>query len=1146
MEEKQQAKNQQFKFDVFISYRHAELDSAVAGYLQKSLEHYRIPREIQRKCGKPNIHRVFRDEEELGVASDLFGEIEENLKQSEFLLVICSPRIVQSKWCLKEIETFIQYHGRDNVLAVLIEGEPETAFPPILLEKGEPLAADLRGKNKRQVLKYARERMPRLVAPLVYCSYDELYQRHRVYRMRRAFTLASLVAVLALGFGAVTVKQNMEITENYLAKLENQSRHLAQKSAELLSQGNREAALLVALEALPESSVDTSRPYVAEARIALENALCTYSMNTQLRPLKMLEHKSTPVSSCSDYNMEEKALLTLDSDGRIYVWDCEADENICCWEEEGRACSDARLAGEHRVVAAGSQGLFCFDYLTKEILWEWNFPECQGSACSFHSLPTANTTRAYVWDYHAATGTIVCVTKRIGYEYTADYSAGSRLFDTHLIYVLDVDTGESHAWKPQALYGRLDEDDSLSLNIEGVSLSPDGRSLLVAESEIVNTSEGNKRNYRMYVLPVLGDQAVFYQEYAESWGLPAYVWLDVDTLGIVETFGRAVAMNTMGYRDEWEFTCWEVSSGRPRFTHRDSAVTLYGEAEVAANYPVSEEGNVTAVITIAYDNVMVCLDWYTGEQYSRIEDRSTIRPVMNCSDASDVLLLSTADGYVFFTNTKRDYIFNPLYSAEHYYLNLGIIRKAEWHNRRAYFYTDTAVYCYSTTIAALADTSYTLLEMTPGASWFARDSKSLFMLGHQSGAYDEGVVCLYDTDSFKLRWQDDCAYSRNGMTAAYLDGGYAVYLEKGRENLKIHSVQEETDVLVKLESDREDDVYTDDFFLCPAGEDVLVWREGIVRADARAQRKEQLQAAAVWMADAGQGTMKRKWSYQEILDQIYEALPEAMKDGIGTEDETEEEALVFNFEEAVWLTVTAAAVTADGRYAVICCMINSAQDSSYRTFLSVWDLESGQPAALPKEIQEGLFTDVSGAYYKQDGWLSPEGSSAVLYDAQNGLLKVVELAGGEVLCELPVDGVGSREVAFTPDGEYLVFQDSSRRLCVYQWKEEKYTMRNTTPEIGAMSFAFYENGSTLCAVLTVNIAASKTVNLYQNMGNGAYKLETSIGSCIDCDGKTVVIRQEDQSRLYPFHTLDDLITQARQILNGRELTELERESYLID
>ena len=76
----------------------------------------RLPREIQKKCGKKRLNRVFRDEEELGVASDLFHEIEANLKETEFLLVICSPRIMESKWCRREIETFIRYHGRENIL----------------------------------------------------------------------------------------------------------------------------------------------------------------------------------------------------------------------------------------------------------------------------------------------------------------------------------------------------------------------------------------------------------------------------------------------------------------------------------------------------------------------------------------------------------------------------------------------------------------------------------------------------------------------------------------------------------------------------------------------------------------------------------------------------------------------------------------------------------------------------------------------------------------------------------------------------------------------------------------------------------------------------------------------------------------------
>ena len=41
-----------FKYDFFISYRHGNPDTDVARYLQKLLEHYKIPRDIQKKYGK--------------------------------------------------------------------------------------------------------------------------------------------------------------------------------------------------------------------------------------------------------------------------------------------------------------------------------------------------------------------------------------------------------------------------------------------------------------------------------------------------------------------------------------------------------------------------------------------------------------------------------------------------------------------------------------------------------------------------------------------------------------------------------------------------------------------------------------------------------------------------------------------------------------------------------------------------------------------------------------------------------------------------------------------------------------------------------------------------------------------------------------
>jgi len=43
-----------------------------------------------------NIRRVFRDQEELSLASNLGNPIMEALKQSKFLIVICSPRLKES------------------------------------------------------------------------------------------------------------------------------------------------------------------------------------------------------------------------------------------------------------------------------------------------------------------------------------------------------------------------------------------------------------------------------------------------------------------------------------------------------------------------------------------------------------------------------------------------------------------------------------------------------------------------------------------------------------------------------------------------------------------------------------------------------------------------------------------------------------------------------------------------------------------------------------------------------------------------------------------------------------------------------------------------------------------------------------------
>lgn len=103
-----------YTYDAFISYRHTELDIFAAEILHKQLEAFRLPGKIAKKKqgGRTHIDRVFRDKDELPLTSNLEDPIMVALQESEYLIVICSPRLRESLWCKKEIETFISLHGR--------------------------------------------------------------------------------------------------------------------------------------------------------------------------------------------------------------------------------------------------------------------------------------------------------------------------------------------------------------------------------------------------------------------------------------------------------------------------------------------------------------------------------------------------------------------------------------------------------------------------------------------------------------------------------------------------------------------------------------------------------------------------------------------------------------------------------------------------------------------------------------------------------------------------------------------------------------------------------------------------------------------------------------------------------------------------
>jgi len=131
------------RYSAFISYN--SRDAPFARRLHKRLETYRAPGRLaaQSPTVVSRTHRIkpiFRDNVELSATYDLTTAVREAIAQSDYLIVVCSPHSANSKWVGREIELFSTLHGDSHILAALIDGTPQTAFPPAL-HGGQPADA---------------------------------------------------------------------------------------------------------------------------------------------------------------------------------------------------------------------------------------------------------------------------------------------------------------------------------------------------------------------------------------------------------------------------------------------------------------------------------------------------------------------------------------------------------------------------------------------------------------------------------------------------------------------------------------------------------------------------------------------------------------------------------------------------------------------------------------------------------------------------------------------------------------------------------------------------------------------------------------------------------------------------------------------
>ena len=349
-----------YKYDAFISYRHIEPDLTIAKILHEMIEKFNIPKHLRTVSNDENsindkhIFRVFRDREELST-KDLSTMIEEAIANSENLIVICSKRTSLSPWCRKEVQLFKKIHGANNIIPILIEGEPDESFIDELKnlkvtfinsdnveeEKNiELLAADIRPdevkspsfkgyeilqnskdpklneltKKSLDILK--KSEIYRIVASMLNVNYGDLKLRHQERYLKRIIytSIAASIAMLIFVISVTTLYLKSVASER---KANEQSSLMTLNMAnEANLQGNRMLGVLIAQEAMKNVSPKMEKYNKLEAQYEniLNNSLITLPFSNQFILPTESETASFGISS------DSKWLISSGSFNNAIIW----------------------------------------------------------------------------------------------------------------------------------------------------------------------------------------------------------------------------------------------------------------------------------------------------------------------------------------------------------------------------------------------------------------------------------------------------------------------------------------------------------------------------------------------------------------------------------------------------------------------------------------------------------------------------------------------------------------------------------------------------------------------------------------------------------------------------------------------------------
>lgn len=275
------------EYYAFISYKSEDVEWAI--WLQHELEHYHLPASFNGRTDiRQELRPVFRDIDELS-AGNLPEQIRQALKNSQNLIVVCSPQAAASPWVNQEIETFISLGRTDRIFPFIVEGNsPKEFFPPVLLalpKDEERLGGDA-SKQGRDIA------FVKVVSGMLGVNFDDLWNRYEKEKAENERRERE-------------EKERLQIV---------QSLFLAEKANFYTEEGFSLLSKVLALKALPHNLKNPDRPFVPEAAKSLLRAEESGAM-VFLSP-----------DSLYSFSHNENFIVTLSNETEISIWSLDTGD----------------------------------------------------------------------------------------------------------------------------------------------------------------------------------------------------------------------------------------------------------------------------------------------------------------------------------------------------------------------------------------------------------------------------------------------------------------------------------------------------------------------------------------------------------------------------------------------------------------------------------------------------------------------------------------------------------------------------------------------------------------------------------------------------------------------------------------------------